>query len=141
MGRMVIGLDLVCPYPATLLILRPIVMMIGALIVDIVTCKPRLMGSGLRISRKFLRMMQLINSLGEVFHLWVVQLYLVPLIKKEILDLHMSSIFLFLDKYVFIWMYIFFYYVLYVNNDNAYIDIERIYSQIGSREGRGAYFI
>ena len=54
--------------------------------------------------------------------------------------LHTSLIFAFPDKNMFIWMYIFSYYILYVNNNNAYIYLKIVHSQIGSGGGRGVIY-
>ena len=51
MGRMVIFLDDIWPYPVTMLSLGPLVMMISTATSDIVTCTPILAGSGLRMAR------------------------------------------------------------------------------------------
>ena len=56
------------------------------------------------------------------------------------LSLHKSLIFAFPDKNMFIWMYIFSYYILYVNNNNAYIYLKIVHSQIGSGGGLVIYF-
>ena len=46
MGRLVIGLDLRWPYMATVLLLEPVAMTLrGAVVADMVTCTPILVGS------------------------------------------------------------------------------------------------
>ena len=54
--------------------------------------------------------------------------------------LHTLLIFAFPDKNMFIWMYIFSYYMLYVNNNNAYIYLKIVHSQIRSG-GRGGHIL
>ena len=66
MGRLVIGLDLVWTYTVTLMSLGMFMMMSGAFIADLVTCTPILSGSEYRTARYFLRMVQLMTTLGIV---------------------------------------------------------------------------
>ena len=58
--------------------------------------------------------------------------------EKKMVDLHILSICAFPDKNIFIWMYNFSSYKLYVNNENVYIHLKRVYAHIGSG-GRGIY--
>ena len=93
----------------------------GGLIADLVMCTPILAVSGYRIERYFLRVVQLMTTMGVVFPFRGVLLSLahLPLGQKKMVDLHMLLIFLFpVKKYVHLDVYIF---ILYVNNNNAYI--------------------
>ena len=79
MGMLVIGLELVLPYLVTLLSLGIFMTMRGGLIVDLVMCTPRLSGSGYITSIYFLRMVQLMTTMGIVLQFWGVLLSLAPL--------------------------------------------------------------
>ena len=63
----------------TLFSLGLFMMMSGAFIADLVTCTPILAGSEYRTARYFLRMVQLMTTLGIVLQFWVVLLSLMPL--------------------------------------------------------------
>ena len=103
-------------------------------------CTPLLAGSGTRVASEFLRMVQLMMSLVIIFPLKVLMISLVPFTQeKKVVDLYISSICLFPDKNIFIWMYNFSYYRLYVNNYNVYIYLKIVYAQIVSR-GMVIYF-
>ena len=79
MGMPVIGLELVLPYLVTLFSLGLFMTMRGALIVDLVMCTPRLSGSGYRTAIYFLRIVQLMTTMGIVLQFWGVLLSLAPL--------------------------------------------------------------
>ena len=64
MGGLVIGLGLVWKYPAILLSLGRGLTIRGAVIADLVMFTPRLIESGLRMARYFLRMVMLMTYLG-----------------------------------------------------------------------------
>ena len=49
------------------------------LIADLVTCKPRMTESGMIIAIEFLRMVNMVTSLGIVFPFYIVLLYLATL--------------------------------------------------------------
>ena len=52
--------------------------------------------------------------------------------EKKMVAMHkLLMIFLFPVKNMFIWMYIFSYYILYVNNNNAYIYLKIVHYQTG----------
>ena len=70
MRSMMIGLDVVLPYPGKLLLSGLFMMMRGAMISDLVACMPRLTGSGSRTARYFRRMVQLMTNLGIVLQFW-----------------------------------------------------------------------
>ena len=67
-----IVLDIVWPYKATLMSLGTIWAVRGAMIVDLVMCKPRLAGSGSIMSSQFLKMVHLMTSVDLVSPFWIV---------------------------------------------------------------------
>ena len=88
-------------------------------------------------------MVQLVTNLGLALPFRGVLLSLVPLMQeKKMVALHtLLMIFLNPVKHMFIWMYIFSYYILYVNNNNAYIYLNIVHSLIGSGGGGWSYIL
>ena len=114
MGRLVIGLEFVWTYPVKLLELGMFMTRNGELIADLVMCTPRLAVSGPRMEIYFLRVVQIMTTLGVMLPFWGLLLSFAPLPigHKKMVALHTLLIFLFPVKNTFIWMYNFSYYML-----------------------------
>ena len=69
-GRLLIGLDFVCPYLVALLELELFITRSGGFIADLFMCTPRLAVSGSRMARYFLMVVHIMTNLGILFPFW-----------------------------------------------------------------------
>ena len=82
MRRLAISLELVWPYLVIPLSLVPSMITRGAMIADMIMCTPLLAGSGTRVAREFLRMVQLIMRLVIILPFRGVTISSVPFMQE-----------------------------------------------------------